>query len=83
MYCNTLHCILYNRVLIIVAGFETKTHVLNVGARESVDTVSNGLTTFLPTHEVVWPYTQVSRRLGDGGALTVLRFSPLAQLCEL
>jgi hypothetical protein len=80
MYCNTLHCILYNHVLIIVAGFETKTHVLNVGAQESVDTVSNGLTTFFPTREVVCPYAQVPRQLGARGALTVLRFAPLARL---
>jgi hypothetical protein len=29
---------------------------------------------------VLWPYARVPRRLGAGGALTILRFAPLARL---
>jgi hypothetical protein len=37
----------------------------------------DGLTTFYQNARSHDPYAQVSRRLGDGGALTILRFSPL------
>jgi hypothetical protein len=35
---------------------------------------------FLPKRAVMWPYDPRPRRLGAGGALTDLRFAPLARL---
>jgi hypothetical protein len=40
----------------------------------------NQLTTYLPSVRSYAPYAQVPRRLGAGGALTVLRFAPLVRL---
>jgi hypothetical protein len=85
LYCNTLHCI-YCIIpcvnIIVCAGFETKTHVLNVGAGPQTEVARfyDGFNPHFPTREVTWPYAQVPRRLGAGGALTILRFAPLARL---
>jgi hypothetical protein len=47
---------------------------------ESVGTVLKRANDFCAQPMVAWAYDQMPRRLGAGGALTVLRFAPLARL---
>jgi hypothetical protein len=68
-------------MLCVCVGFETTTRVLNVGA--GIQRKMHGFKRFnhhFAQRKVTWPYARVPRRLGAGGALTVLRFAPLARL---